>query len=327
MLNKTNHNWIKIFFLLLGVVILVFLIQKIGWNQIWDYLNNIGWNFLNVLLITCFTYLILAIAWHLCTHFLKVDIKTSHLFKYKIIGEAVNTVTPLSWGGGDVARILYLKEHMSITQASASVLIDRVLYIYSIAIFMFLGTVELLYLFKFPTTTKLYFIGFLLIVLGTAYFFYRRAHEGFLSFGIDLLKKLRIKKHFKPSTLEKAVEIDQLISHFNKDYRTGFFLALAFHCLGRFTSVIEIYYIAHATHSPITWTLAYLLASVTILINFAFAFIPGSLGALEGGYAGFFTLLGLSPASGTAIQIIRRIRAIAFTIVGYILVAMTKKKY
>ncbi len=326
MLNKINHNWIKFFFLLIGIVLLGILTQKIGWDHIWNYLNNIGWAFLNVLLITLFTYFILAIAWHLCTHFLKVNIQTSHLFKYKIIGEAINTVTPLSWGGGDVARIFYLKEHMTVAQASASVLIDRVFYIYSIAIFMFFGTVELLYLFQFPTTTKLYFIGFLLMVVATAVFFYRRAHEGFLSFGIDLLKKLKIKKHFKPNTLEKAVEIDQLIAHFNKEYRLGFYLALSIHCLSRFMGVIEIYYIAYATQSPITWTLAYLLASVTILINFVFAFIPGSLGALEGGYAGFFALLGLSPASGTALQIIRRIRAIAFTIVGYILIAMTRKK-
>ena len=68
------------------------------------------------------------------------------------------------------------------------------------------------------------------------------------------------------------------------------------------------------------------LASLTILINMAFVFIPGSIGVMEGGYGALFYLLKLDPAYGVSIQLIRRIRALFYVFIGFVIIAIYKPK-
>ena len=61
---------------------------------------------------------------------------------------------------------------------------------------------------------------------------------------------------------------------------------------------------------------ALILAGLTPIIGLVFAIIPAAVGLIEGGYGAVFYLMGLSPAAGVSLQLIRRIRGLIWSVIG-----------
>jgi uncharacterized membrane protein YbhN (UPF0104 family) len=56
---------------------------------------------------------------------------------------------------------------------------------------------------------------------------------------------------------------------------------------------------------------------MTVLVNMIFVFVPGTFGVMEGAYAGTFSLFHMDPIIGASIQIIRRLRMLLWTAIGF----------
>ncbi|MBI2335489.1 MAG: flippase-like domain-containing protein [Deltaproteobacteria bacterium] len=310
--------WISYILLGLGVVFTGWLIYRLGVQDIWGYLKTLGWNFFPFLLPSFLSFFFLSWAW---LQFLKNNRPTVpffHLWMVKVVGEAVNNINPLGWGGGDPVRIYLLKKWISIPQGTASVVIDRTLHTMALVVFMIIGMVIAFLKFNFPPSLEFGFILALAFMLIMTLYWYRRQHEGVFEFLIDTLTQLKIKKHWSAQTLQKAKEIDQLISQFYLHHRMGFATAFLFQFMARLLVVVEIFVAAYFLKTPLSWDTAYLLGSVTAIINMVFVLLPSSVGALEGAYAGFFHLLNQDPAIGTSIQILRRLRMVVWSSLGFI---------
>ncbi|MFO1462587.1 MAG: flippase-like domain-containing protein [bacterium] len=314
------------FFFLVGLGLFVYLVIKLKPSVLLSYLKTVGWNFGWILLVSFAWYLAYALAWEI---FLKELSKRVHLwdiFKIKASGEAINSITPLSWGGGDPARILMLKDHIPVTEGTASVVVDRTLNNLAIALFMLLGVLITFIRFRLPPSLEIGLPVALFVILGASGFLYHRSHEGLFTFFLDMLKKLRLKRNFSEKTLHSVAEIDGHISNFYKMNRKGFLAAFALHFFGRLCGVIEIFLAARFVGHPLSMIDSYLLASMTVIINMIFVFVPGGLGVMEGAFAGIFALLKLDPAIGTSIQIVRRTRMLFWTAVGFVFMSQMKRK-
>lgn len=322
--SPTFRLRLRQFFFILGLGLFVYLIVRLKPSVIWLYLKTLGWNFVWIFLISLLWLVAYTLAWETFLKPLATRVHFFQLLKIKIVGEAVNNITPISWGGGDPARIYMLKEHLPLTEGTASVIVDRLVNNMALALFVLIGVIITLIRFSLPPTFLAGLLICLAIILAASVFMYVRSHEGIFEFILDLLKKLRLKKQFSDKTLKHAREIDTLISDFYKNNRRGFALAFTLHFFGKFCGVIEIYYAAQFIHHPLSWGDSYLIASMTIIVNMVFVFVPGSLGVMEGAFAGIFGLLNLNPAVGTSIQIIRRTRTLFWTGIGMAL--MGKKK-
>ncbi|HCU26019.1 MAG TPA: hypothetical protein DF383_13460, partial [Deltaproteobacteria bacterium] len=106
----------------------------------------------------------------------------------------------------------------------------------------------------------------------------------------------------------------------------GFAAAFTLHFFGRICGVIEIYLAARFLGHPFSLVDSYLLASLTVIVNMIFVFVPGAMGVMEGAFAGIFVLLKLDPAVGTSIQIVRRARMLFWTALGFVFISRMRKK-
>ncbi len=312
------------FFFLLGLAFFVYLVVKLKPSVLLEYLRTVGWNFFWILGLSLVWLLSYSLAWEIFLKNLSKRVNLWDIFKIKASGEAINSITPLSWGGGDPARILMLKDHIPLNEGTASVVVDRSLNNMAIALFMLLGVLITFIRFTLPPALEIGLPIALLVIVGVSGFLYYRSHEGLFSFFLDLLKKLRLKRSFSEKTLNNVHEIDGHISRFYKMNRKGFIAAFGLHFLGRLAGVGEIYLAARFLGHPISCIDSYLLASMTVIINMIFVFIPGSLGVMEGAFAGVFALLKLDPAIGTSIQIVRRTRMLFWTGVGFVFMSLMK---
>lgn len=308
--------WISYLLLAGGVLLLIWLIQHIGTELILDYLKKLGWNFIPFLSISFFTFIFFTFSWNAFLKGHHYQMKFWRLFMLKTTGEAVNTMNPLGFGGGDPVRIFLMKKDIPVAESTASVVVDRTLNSIALVVFMLIGILIAFIKFDLPRPLQIGFPLSLLFIFWMTYYWYKRQHEGVFQFLVECLIKLKIKKKWPEETLQKLKEIDRYITDFYKHNKKGFYFALNLQMICRILGVLEIYLAAYYLGFSMDFISAYLLASVTVIINLIFVFIPGSVGVMEGAYAGIFMLTHQDPAIGTSIGILRRIRVLLWSAVG-----------
>ena len=207
-------------------------------------------------------------------------------------------------------RIYLLREASNVTSLAASVVVDRTINSIAIVAVIFFGAVAAF--LTMPGLPRQVAIGipvFLVATTALIIFFLLRQHRGLFASLLNLGIRLRIAKRFAQKQMAKAKELDQKVLGLYQQSHFAFWVALGFHILVRMLGVLEVYLIGISITSQFTPLIALLLATLAPIINAAFTFIPGALGVLEGAYSGALYLLGLNPALGLTIQIVKRIRA------------------
>jgi len=302
-----------------GLCIAVILANKLGFDTILDNLKTLGWKTFPILMLAAVWYSLYTLAWNEFLKKIKGSISLWELFRAKIAGEAVNTVTPASFLGGDPVRIYILKKHFPVTKGAASVVVDRTLHTMSVLILIFIGMLAAFWKLPFLPLNMRYGLPIVLII-SSVFFAFVFAHQrrGLFTFLMYVLKKLRIKKTFSTKTIEKFQDLDGHIADFYINNPAGFWKALSLHFIGRFLGVVEIFIVGKIFYPEFTVYAAILLGALAPLVNFMFAFIPGALGVMEGAYSGVLYLLHMPAEVGLSIQIFRRIRALFWIIIGFI---------
>lgn len=308
--------WISYLFLAAGIILLIWLIQHVGAALILDYLKKLGWNFIPFLSVSFVTFILFTLSWNAFLKGHHYKMKFWRLFMLKATGEAVNTMNPLGFGGGDPVRILLMKKEIPVAESTASVVVDRTLNSIALVVFMLIGILIAFVKFDLPRSLQIGFPFSLLFIIWMTHYWYKRQHEGVFQFLVQCLIKLRIKKHWSEETLQKLKEIDRYITEFYQHDKKSFYFALNLQMICRILGVLEIYLAAYYLGYPLEFISAYLLASVTVIINLIFVLIPGSVGVMEGAYAGIFMLMHQNPAIGTSIGILRRIRVLLWSAIG-----------
>ncbi|MBF0106217.1 MAG: flippase-like domain-containing protein [Deltaproteobacteria bacterium] len=318
--TKKIHKELSLFFFLVGLVLLGFLVHRVGVGQVMDVFTSLGFKIGYVFIFPVTWYLVQSVAWWWLFDDGDVRVPFLHVFLAKISGEAVNTVTPVSFLGGDPLRIYLLQKRVSRTNATASVVIDRTMYMLGVCMLLLVTLIAAWFYLPlpgawqilFPVFTVLLFAAFVLLVIFEK--------NGMFSMLSRVLQRTGIQRDRLAELSDKIENLDRQIGSFYKENKTLFFGVMLLQFVGRFLGVVEIYLIVSLLNLPVPFIHCLFMASLTILINMAFVFIPGSMGVMEGGYGALLYLLKLDPAYGIVIQLIRRIRSFFWIGVGLIVI-------
>ena len=308
---------LRYFFLLVGAVLLVLLVRKIGVDTILENIRALGWKFIPILAITGVSYVFYTIAWMQFLSRLSNGIGFFELFRIKISGEAVNTLTPANFIGGDPMRIYLLKKNFPVSEGAASVVVDRTLQSIAVLFTILLGIIVAFLKFDELSANITYGVP-IALVISFAFMGFLLVHQrrGLFSLILNVCRKIGIKKEFSEKTVKKLMELDgHIIDFYNENHR-GFLIALACHIVGRLLGVVEIYAIGRVVSDEFTLFAALMQAAVSPMVMAVFAFIPGAFGVMEGAFSGVLYLLHLDPSIGITIQIAKRLRAAFWIALG-----------
>src|SRR5438094_3569806 len=86
-------------------------------------------------------------------------------------------------------------------------------------------------------------------------------------------------------------------------------------------SVVEVYVTLRLLGFIPQVTAAYIIESLTKVINFAFGFVPGTIGVYETGNGIILRTLGYTAAIGVALGIVRKASIVFWTIIGLCIIA------
>ncbi|EKD42641.1 MAG: hypothetical protein ACD_73C00075G0004 [uncultured bacterium] len=327
MIKKILQGLIKVVLLGIGIGLFLFWIRKLGVDALAQTLQELKADWWKILLVSLLWNFFYAMAWRSYFVNLNRHIPFWSLFKIKICGEAMNLMTPLNFVVGDPVRFAMVQKRISGYCPSGSILTDRLLNSLATVFFVWMGIVIAFFspyyvprhilwiVFGLYSLINIFFITIL-------YLIYKHQAVGQIHKIMHWIPFKKVRSFMENAVDEMVVEFD-----FLKDKALTFFApAFLCHLAGRFLGAVEILIILKGLQFEGTILLGIILASLTAACNLIFAFLPGALGVMETFYSLFFKWQGLSDVFGIPIQLIRRIRAFFWILVGLILLMIPARK-
>ncbi len=324
----------KIFFFLLGVVILSYMVYSIGVDVIWDNIQKTGWWFVPVIGIWLVVYIINALAYSSVIRDKNIPKEQYPSFfrvlKISISGYSINYITPVVALGGEPYRILELQENIGTRRATSATLSYSMMHILSHVVFWMCSIVLILALLQ-PGwgITVGCIVMFVLFSFGL-YLIFKGYKKGLIVKTCRVLGKLpflrKPMQRFNESKLQALQEIDQNIVSFYTNRKPTFFLALGLEILARIVSCFELFFIAQAIGLEFSLLDSVILyAGSTLFANIMF-FSPMQLGTREGGLALTLKMMGFQGQMGVFMGLVMRVRELVWIAIGIILMRVKKQR-
>jgi len=311
-------RWVERGLLIGGIVLFVVLVRRLGAVDVWDNLRLIGWGFLLVLAQEFASFNFNTLGWSFAFPPDQPRPRYLHLLEARLSGEAINNLTPTATMGGEVVRGRMIAEQCDRHTAWASVAVAKLSQTFAQMCFVFLGLLFVVRDVPLPDGFRRgLFIGLGLLTTGllTGIVMQRR---GLFGVGARLAVRLGIRV---PEALH--AQLEQLDTEIARIYAapTAFIGSVAGFFCGWCMGAVEVYIIMTCLDLAPTWSLALTVEVLSVAIDALLFFVPAKAGVQEGGKALIFGFLGLDPAKGLVLGIVRRLRELTWSLVGLIVLA------
>jgi len=313
----------------LGLLLLGYLIGLLGLAQILSNLAIMRWAFPLVLGLAGLWHLSNSLAWSYAFPPGAFRPSLASLFKAKLAGDAISQLTPLANLGGEPLKAYLLKYQAPASRSLASVVINKTAQILTGLVFAAFGFALIALQwdlpYALPRSVQLG-LGCLLTACALlCWVLYRKQRRLFSSL-LALAHRLGISTDWIEGKVARAARTDTHIGQFYQRHKARFAAVLFFHGVGWFLGTCETYVILQALGVGIDFEVALLLTSLSLVINSLFFFMPSNIGVLEGGQVFLFLTLGLNPAAGLSLGIVKRMRKIFWISAGWICLSQMSRR-
>ena len=309
---KAKFIWLQGLVFAAGLALLVFVLYKIGFGVIAETIGTVGWGFLIIVATNFSRHLIRASCIYLAIPKQHRNVGYHNVLAARLAGEAMNLMTFAGPVLGEATKAAMLKKKVSFARSAAAVIVDDIMYYVSVALMMLTGV--LLMAVTFGANGKVIRYTLVGVAIGASVmligmFLVIKFNARPLSF---LLAKLDKRGRLPKAVAKRRDYIHEIETNVYSVYNERpklFYSLLGLGFLAHVTSVFEVFIGLNLldTQGRIpTVTDAYIIESLTKVINAAFSFIPGVVGVYEGGNGIILKSLGYLTAIGVALALVRR---------------------
>lgn len=289
---------------LAGLLAAIFLIGYHGFITVSDLLLTAGWGVAAVSAFHLIPLTLSALAWRRVLR--KTWRKSLWVFLWsRLVREGVGNLLPVMQVGGELvgARVLTFYGAKAGT-AGASVVVDLTLETIAQFFFTLLGLLLLVLVGGSEQTVRWAAAGLALAALGLSGFVLAQ-RKGMFKLLEDFIDKIAGKWEWL--ALGKIENLHDTIQKLYGE-RRAWFTAACVHFSSWVISVTEVWLALHFMGSPISFLEAIVLESLSHAVRSSAFVIPGALGVQEGTYMLLGELFGLTPQTGLALSLIKRVR-------------------
>jgi uncharacterized membrane protein YbhN (UPF0104 family) len=310
---------------LVGLVIFIILVLKIGLGVIIQNFSRVGAWFLVVCLLGVSWLFLQALAWSLIQRTFQ-PVPLWALFRAKLIADGLNTLLPAANMGGEAARAVIIKRYVPLQQGIPGVVFDKTIEYTASLFFLAAGLLISVQRLKVPqavrtpSTVVLGAIAAGIITLVVLQF------QGIY----PLLKKLA---PVIPGGRKWFLEREDILRELDGNMRSLFgqsklklVAAWGLHLAGRVLGAVEVYVILRALEVPTNWAKVLFISVFVVISNTAFFLMPGQWGVAEGAHLLVARMVRYSSAVGLTLGVVRRIRKVLFAGVAVILIVAGKER-
>jgi glycosyltransferase 2 family protein len=301
-----------------GLVVLAFLVARVGIESVVSVLNRLTWW---QLVLICLPYgLIMAVdtlGWRYA--FISNPPPYLRMLAARTAGEAVNIVTALGSVGGEAVKVWLLRPAVPYDESVPSVVIAKTTSTLAQTLLLVVGLVLAVTTLAVDGDVIWAMLGLLgveLLLVG-----------GFVVTQIAGLVRRAGRLLAWSGLIENASAAEDLDARLRRYYRESwprFVLSVAFHFGGWLLGALEVLVMLHVLDIPVSIATATVIEAVGSGVRFASFLVPGSLGVLEGANTGVFAALGLGASAGLAFSLVRRARQGVWIGIGLIVLVSAR---
>jgi putative ABC transport system permease protein len=319
--SRRSFVWLQTLAFLLGLGLLIFVINRVGVQPLFDALLRIGFGFFIIVALSGLRHFLRTIAMRAAVPPEHRRITFRHAFAARLGGEAISFLTFTGPLLGEATKVALLRKRVPLTYGVTALVVDNLLYNLSVVFFVLTGAVVMLWWYPLPEEVNFVLVGIALVaalgIVTVAIAAKRRVM--LMTWIIDRLAQLRLSPKVILKRRDHIYHIESKVYDFYKHHPAAFFAMIACNLAAHATSVVEVYLALRMLGFQPQWAQAYIIESLTKVINFVFSFVPGTIGVYEGGTEVILQKgLGFTPAAGLALALVRKAAIVAWTSAGLI---------
>jgi uncharacterized protein (TIRG00374 family) len=251
------------------------------------------------------------------------------LLMIRTAGEVVNMTTPTAYVGGEPLKAYLLKKHnVPMVEGLASVVVAKTTMTIAEVLFILLGIVLGFWILGANGSSGQFVAAGLLsvglLLFGTAGFVFVQ-RRGLFTWILETLRKLGLRIRFLELREDKLRSLDQTILNFYSHHHGAFYASTGLFFLGWLAEAGEVFVIVYYLGGPATMLSAIAIGALSVFIKGGTFFIPGSLGAQDGGNLLLLKAFGYSDVTGITFALLRRFRELVWIGIGLLCLAMLGK--
>ena len=302
-------------FLAAGAALFVALVVHIGPETLLHDLALVGTGFSLIFGQELFAFLFNTLGWRYAIRPDRRNVAFVDLFAMRVAGDAVNYVTPSASIGGEFVKARLLLRRVATADAVGSVSLAAINQFLSQVVFI-VASVPFV-AGRAPTEAMgdlaLGVGGFIVLILAVLLYLGRRCNA------FQRVRAFLVSRGwFELWTRHESAwrELDAAIFGAFRRYPVDNALSVLFFTLGWGMGVVENDLILYFLGIPAGWPDAVAIEGLSMLVDLSFFYVPAKIGTQEGGKYLIFLLLGLNLAGGFTLGVVRRLREIAWALVG-----------
>jgi putative ABC transport system permease protein len=317
--KRRSFLWLQALAFLLGLALLIFVINRVGLQPLFDALLRIGFGFFLILGLSGLRHFLRTIAMRAAVPAEHRRVSFRHAFAARLGGEAISFLTFTGPLLGEATKVALLRKRVPLTYGVPALVVDNLLYNLSVVFFVLSGACVMLVRYPLPPSVYLVLLtiafvaalGILIAIIAA------KRRVMLMTWVIDRLAQLRLSPKVILKRRHHIYHLESKVYDFYKHHPGAFFLMIVCDLLAHASSVLEVYLALRMLGFQPQWAQSYIIESLTKVINFVFAFVPGTIGVYEGGTEVILQKgLGFTPAAGLALALVRKAAIVCWTSIG-----------
>ncbi|MFY9622364.1 MAG: ABC transporter permease [Pyrinomonadaceae bacterium] len=316
--NKRMIAWAQAVAFVLGALLLWYVVRRVGVQPIFTALKRVGFGFFIIVALNGFRHVLRTIS-------MRISVPAEHrrfsfmqAFAARLGGEAMSFLTFAGPLLGEPTKIALLRKRVPLVHGVPALVVDNLLYNLSVVLMIFGGAMLLLLTYAVPPVARevliliaaIAFLGLIAAALAT------RRRATLVTSLIDKLGRKGFRPKFLRTRRHHIYRVELTIYAFFKRRRAAFLTMIGLDVAAHISSVVEVYMTLRLLGFSASAGAAYIIESLTKVINFAFGFVPGTIGVYETGNGIILATLGYTTAIGLALAIVRKAAIIFWTVIG-----------
>jgi uncharacterized protein (TIRG00374 family) len=305
---------------LFGILLLAWLIWRIGPASLWSELTQIGWGLVPLVLIEGVADIFHTLGWRRCLSGSHRSLPFWRIFRIRLAGASINYITPTGLGGEVIKGTLLSSNHQG-AEAASGVIVGKLAYTLARLLFVAVGSTAVLWRTPLPVrvwTVMLIVTGFL--VTGILIFIALQKH-GKLGAIVRWLIAHRLGGRLLQKAAGPLSKVDTALALFYRERPWDLPLAMSWHVIGLGVGIVQSWYFlflltdrASLLSAAAVWFLGGWMDVLSIAL-------PFDVGVMEATRVITFRVLGFYSALGLTYGIALRIEQVFWAGVGLLIYA------
>jgi len=317
---RPRFSLLNIVVALIGIALLVFTVQRVGWSTVVAGITSVGWWFVLVVLLGATRMACRSRAWVVCADDRQLRFRDA--FGAMLAADALGNLTPLGLLASEPTKIMMTRSRISTVTSVASVTIENAFYTASVLVVLLAGTWFFFQRAGLPPALEQIaeVIVVVIVLAGIAGLWIARSQPALLSRFAPLITRLAGRSAVPADAIrEVEARIYGVLGWpLGRLAHVGAWEAV-FHV----AAVAEVWLVLRLLPGAANATLvdAFLLESAGRFVTIAFKFIPYRLGIDEAGSGAVAQVIGIGPAAGVTLALVRRLRILVLNAFGLVRLA------